>query len=232
MIPSIVKISIQGNKDEDVPNQDFIDVFENESFLIATISDGLGSSKKSSEGARIACKIVIDEIQNFQISSDLQILNTRIKTLWEKAIYQIADSFDDYRTTSSFVAIFKKQKKIITGRFGDVLISLRIDGFFQHLKTTEKDFSNETECLGSKNKENYFLSIHDFQHSFDFLIATDGIADELQPEKINSFHDYLKNRFQSIKYNLREQILKNDIENFINKKNNDDKSLIYAWTQE
>ena len=75
MKTTIIQASIRGDKQEGIPNQDYIGVFENEEFLITTVSDGLGSSKNSLEGALIACKVVIDEIQIFDLSNDFYILN-------------------------------------------------------------------------------------------------------------------------------------------------------------
>ena len=203
---TIIQASIRGDKHETIPNQDYINVFENDEFLITTVSDGLGSSKNSLEGAQIACKSVIDEIQKFQLSSELQFLSNKIKERW------------------------KKEKKIIVGQIGDVLVSLRMDGLFRYLESTSKDFSNETVCLGSGRDENFKLALFEFGHTFDFLIATDGIADELQTEKIETLHDYFKNKFQNIEESRRNDALKCDLEEFLTEKNNDDKSMIFIWS--
>lgn len=227
---TIIQASIRGDKHETIPNQDYINVFENDEFLITTVSDGLGSSKNSLEGAQIACKSVIDEIQNFQLSSELQFLSNKIKERWKKEIESISSSISDYRTTNSFIAVFKKEKKIIVGQIGDVLVSLRMDGLFRYLESTSKDFSNETVCLGSGRDENFKLALFEFGHTFDFLIATDGIADELQTEKIETLHDYFKNKFQNIEESRRNDALKCDLEEFLTEKNNDDKSMIFIWS--
>lgn len=227
---TIIKASIRGNKIENIPNQDYIDVFENDEFLITTVSDGLGSSKNSLEGAQIACKCVIVEIQKIQLSSEIQILNNRIKENWKKEIESISMNISDFRTTNSFIAVFKKEKKIIVGQIGDVLVSLRMDGLFRYLESTSKDFSNETVCLGSGRDDNFKLAFFEFGHTFDFLIATDGIADELQTEKIETLHDYFKNKYQNIEALKRNDVLKCDLEEFLNQKNNDDKSMIFIWS--
>lgn len=60
--------------------------------------------------------------------------------------------------------------------------------------------------------EHFNLAIYEFGHSFDFLIATDGVADELQTEKIEPFHDFLKSKFQNIEMELRNEVLKKEIE--------------------
>lgn len=227
---TVIQASIKGEKKEGIPNQDYIQVIEFDDLLIATVSDGLGSSKKSNVGAKLACRVVIEEVQDFQLTSDLQLLNGRIKSRWENEINKLSDSIIDYRTTNTFVAIFKNDKRIIVGQLGDVLVSLRIDGLFRHLQSTTKDFSNETDCLGSGRNENYNLALYEFGHSFDFLIATDGIGDEIQTEKIEPLHDYFKNKYKSINESYRNDVLKHEIKEFVNEKNNDDKSLVFIWS--
>lgn len=227
---TVIQASIQGEKEEGIPNQDYIEVFENEELLIATVSDGLGSSKNSLEGAIIACLSVIEETRNLQIAYDLANLDSKIRAKWIKEIEKKSGNLSDFRTTNSFVAVYKKDKKIVVGQLGDVLVSLRMDGLFRYLQSTSKDFSNETDCLGSGRDEKFSLALFEFGHSFDFLIATDGIGDELQTEKIEALHDYFKSKFPIIDASRRNDVLKNEIEEFINKKNNDDKSLVFIWT--
>jgi len=227
---TVIQASIQGDKEEGIPNQDYIEIFENDECLIAAVSDGLGSSKNSLEGAIIACKSVIDEIQKIKLSSDLFILDKGIKEKWAKEVESKSNITSDFRTTNSFIVVFKRDKKIIVGQLGDVLVSLRIDGLFRYVESTSKDFSNETECLGSNRDEKFKLTLFEFGHSFDFLIATDGIGDELLTEKIEALHDYFKNKFQNIEASKRNDALKKDIEEFVNEKNNDDKSLVFIWT--
>mgnify|MGYP003553254221 FL=1 len=105
-----------------------------------------------------------------------------------------------------------------------------MDGLFRYLESTSKDFSNETVCLGSGRDENFKLALFEFGHTFDFLIATDGIADEFQTEKIETLHDYFKNKFQNIEESRRNDALKCDLEEFLTEKNNDDKSMIFIWS--
>lgn len=227
---SLIQASIRGNKETGIPNQDYIGVFEDEDYLIATVSDGLGSSKNSLDGARISCKCVIEGIQEFPITNNLAYLGNRIKDKWEKEIETLSVNVSDYNTTNSFVAVFKKDMKIIVGRLGDVLVSLRVDGLFRYLEPNSKDFLNETSCLGSGSENKYNLVLFSFGYSYDFIIATDGIADEVQTDKIEALHYYLKSKFNNIEELSRNNALKTEIETFINDKNNDDKSMIFIWT--
>jgi hypothetical protein len=226
----IIRTSIRGDKDETIPNQDYIEIIDNDDLLVATVSDGLGSSKDSLEGAIVACKSVTDIIANFRLTVDNQTLDERIRETWLKEIKLKSDTIEDFKTANSFVAVFKREKKILVGQLGDVMVSLRIDGLFRYLESTSKDFSNETVCLGSNQNEKYQITLFEFGHSFDFLIASDGIGDELQPNKIDKLHDYFKGKFKNIEKSKRNYFLKKEIESFVNKKNNDDKSMVFIWT--
>lgn len=229
-IISYIQATVPGDKPDNLPNQDYIQVFENDTIFIGSVSDGLGSSLRSNDGARMACECVIDILKNENSEVDLNTLSDKITRQWQHLVEQNNGLIRDYRTTNSFVSVFKKEKIILAGQLGDVMISLRIDGLFRHFETTQKEFSNETDCLGSGKNERYKIAKYEFGHSFDFLIATDGISDEIDPLKLEAFQNYLKGKFQNVSTDKRNIELQSEIENIMEDKNNDDKSLLYTWT--
>lgn len=229
-IISYIQATVPGDKPDNLPNQDYIQVFENDTIFIGSVSDGLGSSLRSNDGARMACECVVDILKNENSEVDLNTLSDKITKQWQHLVEQNNGLIRDYRTTNSFVSVFKKEKIILAGQLGDVMISLRIDGLFRHFETTQKEFSNETDCLGSGKNERYKIAKYEFGHSFDFLIATDGISDEIDPLKLEAFQNYLKGKFQNVSTDKRNIELQSEIENIMEDKNNDDKSLLYTWT--
>ena len=229
-IISYIQATVSGDKPDNIPNQDYLQVFENETIFVGSVSDGLGSSLHSKDGARLACECVIDILKKENSSVDFNTLTDKITKQWQQLVVQNNGVIKDYRTTNSFVSVFKKEKIILAGQLGDVMISLRIDGLFRHFETTQKEFSNETDCLGSGKNERYKIAKYEFGHSFDFLIATDGISDEIEPLKLEAFQNYLKDKFQNISLENRNSELQSEIEIIMRDKNNDDKSLLYTWT--
>ena len=229
-IISHIQATVAGDKPDNLPNQDYIQVFENDTSFIGSVSDGLGSSLRSNDGARLACECVIEILKNENSEVDFNTLSDKITKHWQHLVEQNKGLIKDYRTTNSFVSVFKKEKIILAGQLGDVMISLRIDGLFRHFETTQKEFSNETDCLGSGKSVKYKIAKYEFGHSFDFLIATDGISDEIDPLKFEAFQDYLKDKFQNLSIDNRNIELQSEIENIMKDKNNDDKSLLYTWT--
>lgn len=229
-IISHIQATVTGDKPDNIPNQDYIQVFENDNVFIGSVSDGLGSSINSKAGARLACECVIDVLKKEKSEVDFNILSDKIKKQWQHLVEQNNGLIKDYRTTNSFISVFKNEKIVLAGQLGDVMISLRIDGLFRHFETTQKEFSNETDCLGSGKNERYKIAKYEYGHSFDFLIATDGISDEIEPLKLEAFQNYLKDKFQNISIDNRNNELQSEIENIMKDKNNDDKSILYTWT--
>jgi len=229
-IISYIQATVPGDKPDNLPNQDYIQVFENDTIYIGSVSDGLGSSLHSKDGARLACECVVDILKNENSEVDFNALSDKITKHWQHLVEQNKGLIKDYRTTNSFVSVLKKEKIILAGQLGDVMISLRIDGLFRHFEITQKEFSNETDCLGSGKNERYKIAKYEFGHSFDFLIATDGISDEIEPLKLEAFQNYLKDKFQNVSTDNRNIELQSEIENIMEDKNNDDKSLLYTWT--
>lgn len=225
----IIQASCKGLKSAGISNQDYILIDENSSFLLAAVSDGLGSSKNSLEGAKVVCKIVLNYFKNSNPNILPALFSNEITTQWEAIISKMSGEIIDYRTTNSFIIVFKNEKKIIVGRLGDVMVALRIDGIQVSISSYDKDFINETECLGSNGKLEYNIDFYDFQNSFEFLIATDGIGDELVPNKLDSLIAYLKTKYSGISRSKRNHNLKKEIEQALNNKNDDDKSLVFAW---
>jgi len=229
-IISYIQATVSGEKPDNIPNQDCIQVFENDNVFIGSVSDGLGSSLHSKDGARLACECVIEILKKENSEVDFTTLSDKITKQWQHLVELNNGLIKDYRTTNSFISVFKKEKIILAGQLGDVMLSLRIDGLFRHFEMIQKEFSNETDCLGSGRNERYKIEKYEFGHSFDFLIATDGISDEIDPLKLEAFQNYFKDKFQNISIDNRNIELQSEIENIMKDKNNDDKSLLYTWT--
>lgn len=228
---NIIKASCKGQKDATTPNQDYIKKSSNDSLLVVSVSDGLGSSNKSLDGAKLACRVVWKCVQAMLDLPDWNGLATAIPHIWNAAIQQQEGDKREYRTTNSFVAVVKKRKQIIVGRLGDVLVAVRLDGKLHLLRNTEKDFINETECLGSHSGQEYKIDVFEYREHFEFLLASDGIGDELEPNTMEFFLDYLKSKYHLIKVKKRNKVLKKEITQYLAYKNNDDKSLVFAWSK-
>jgi serine/threonine protein phosphatase PrpC len=163
----ILSATLKGIKPEDTPNQDCLRIEENKDFLIATISDGLGSACKSQIGAQIACDIVVSYFKsNKEIKAEK--ISDNILSEWKRRIATKPLENQVYSTTNSFVIVLKNEKKVIVGKIGDVFVALKIDSELLSAKSFDKDFLNETEALGTKNQK-YSFEIFDYKKTVGFL---------------------------------------------------------------
>jgi serine/threonine protein phosphatase PrpC len=96
---------------------------------------------------------------------------------------------------------------------------------------SNKDFLNETDCLGGRKNQKYELTSHQYNNNLEFLIASDGFGDELISDKMDLLFDYFKTKYGKISRKNRNHELKKEIKQFLNEKNNDDKSVIFVWTK-
>lgn len=227
----ILDVSCRGAKDEGLPNQDFVQITDRDDFLVVSVSDGLGSAKCSLNGAKVACEVSSSMLLRHYSTVELDKIGLLITQKWEEEIKNQSDNLNDFSTANSFVLVNKRDQKIIIGQLGDVLVALRLDGDLMRLNIAEKDFINETESLGSGKKVDYLINSYSFKNSFEFLVATDGIGDELVRDKLDELFDYLIFKYKKINIKQRSRILRKEISKDLNEKNNDDKSLVFVWSK-
>jgi serine/threonine protein phosphatase PrpC len=222
--------SIKGRKPEAVPNQDVIAISDNEVALVVSIADGLGTAPHSLTGAQLACDIAAEAIHASIAQQNFNDLDTCITSRWTHHIETQYGTIKDYRTTHAFVAVSKTTRQLIVGRLGDLFISLRIDGQFKPIALIQKEFLNETASLGSGNNDNYELATYAYTSQVDFLLATDGIGDEIETNRIEALHEYMVAKYSKLEPAIRNEALQQEIEASVGSKNNDDKSIVITWS--
>ena len=216
----------------DHPYQDFIKVSETERYLLAALADGLGSSKHSAKGASLICDVLSDLFSKFYFgnSSVREILHNAIGE-WYKRLEKKEVNPKDYLTTSSFIFIDKNSHKATFGFIGDSLIAFRKGASPIITLSEEKDFLNETNCIGTSKHPQYNITEIDIDSSLDFIIASDGFGDELIAEKIGQLFNYLIGKYSRTKPQKRNRDFKIELSSTMRDKNSDDKSVIFGWIQ-
>ena len=226
---NIIYASCKGKKDGH-PYQDFIQVVESDRYTLATLADGLGSSKFSSRGASLICSILAEQFEKgiFTSSSISDILESSI-SCWYNRLEEKGFSTKDFLTTSSLMFLMKGQKIAYFAHIGDSLLAYRCNGDELVCITEDKDFLNETSCIGTDFWPSYDVKEVAFKESIDFIIASDGFGDEICLENIGGLFDYFIESYSRVKYEKRNKVLKNELVEAMRVKNNDDKSIIFGW---
>jgi len=221
-----IKTSIKGDKSV---NQDAILTYEDATLVVLALADGLGSAPCSEKGSRTICRSIVSAVRK-SILTSAPLSGTNIVDYWEAQLRMKGFNPQDCLTTSSFVLINKKNKKVTAAQIGDSQIYLILDGIFID-NTKEKDFANITECVGSSNGVKYSITSHFFENTIRTLIASDGICDELEPNSIPLMADYLVKRYSAIPKRRRNLALSGEVRRSFSKRNSDDKSMIFLWNE-
>lgn len=198
------------------------------------VADGLGSCKFSDKGsekiADIIEKWILDKLPGYAFLSDnvANIMAKKIVSEWN-ATYDL-DEIYDYDTTVHLAVFYRGS--ILVGGIGDGMALLSYDKLVCKDHIDEKNlFSNVTNSMCSMD----VMELLDFEIiPADFyenqaivILATDGIADDLIPEKKLTLLEYFQKVLSEdgIK-NLQEE-LEEWISDWATENHSDDKTLCY-----
>ena len=211
--------------------QDHLRVFESETCLLAVVADGLGSVVSSSRGSELICQVISEFASNidWRIHDIPETLNTSVSE-WYRRLEVKGVSARDCCTTCSAIIINKLSHIAYLCQIGDSPIFYRIDEENVNILSSEKEFLNETDCIGPSSHPSFSVVEKNFSKRIDFLIATDGFGDEVVHEAAGSLFDYFKIKYSKLREKKRNSALKIELKEAMQDNNNDDKSIIFGWT--
>lgn len=228
----ILQAANRGMKTKDIPYQDYRLVCETDSLLIVAMADGLGSASHSDSGSRFACEETVRYfMRHFEDEQSSSEICRALASAWAARVKKLSSCMHDFSTTLSLLVVDKHRKHVLLGQLGDTMVAYRKDGdraTFVHV--SDKEFINETCCLGNrfKNSDFKFVDLY-FDDTFDFMIATDGFADEIVSEQLDRLFDYFKKKYGPMARKHRNYTLKKEIQEIMSTKNSDDKTLVFGW---
>lgn len=155
---------------------------------VIVVADGLGSKPKSDLGSKAACLAVIDAAKLYHRLPETKIedLLKLVHLLWTMHI--APNSPDDCATTCLFA--IRNDKTIFLAQLGDGMIAAsKVGGEMLLLLDSKEDsFSNVTFSLGANHfHERWRTSIAVSQDCDAIILCSDGISDDLLPEKRDDF---------------------------------------------
>lgn len=237
------KINLGGLSEKGIDkilNQDAFKIGQDEQneLVYIIVADGLGSCKKSDEGARRITEIIEDwilhKLPNYSYLSDnvANIMAKRIVEEWN-------DSFDlneiyDYDTTVHVAVCYKGS--ILIGGIGDGMALVKYDDLVCKDYIDDKNlFSNVTNSMCSINIQELLnfeiIQNEDYKEDAIIILATDGIADDLIPEKKLTLPAY----FEEVITESNVETLQDELEEWIadweTESHSDDKTLCYLMVK-
>ena len=217
-------------------NQDAysIGVLPDKNLAYIIVADGLGSCKHSDKGSARIVEIVenwvVDKLTEYSFVS-----NNVANILVKRMVQEWNDSYDveeinDYDSTVHFAVFYKGS--LLIGGVGDGMALLSYDLLVCKDTVSSDDlFSNVTSSMCSINiSELLSTEVVDkdcFKSKAVMILATDGIADDLIPDKKLTLPGY----FQETIENNGVEALQSELEDWLNdwgtENHSDDKTICY-----
>ena len=196
-------------------NQDAFKYFEDDSRLIAVVDDGLGYKLRSAVGARLICRLIVEELKYINLPVDAEKLSS--PTNWHTLLSKKNVNHEDYCSTCSFVAIDKNTKQMSLGQLGDSPLFVSLDNNPVTALRQEKDFSNITDCLGGKTIQQFKIDNFSYISSVRAMVTSDGIGDELCDSSLNALFLYLSETYEKFMPKSRSRKFTKEIKATIGK---------------
>lgn len=167
---------------------------------LAVVCDGLGSRQHAREGARAACAAVKEAVSRWSKADEapLSYLSHLVEVLWRLRLHPTPP---DSAATTCLLALATVKGKYIVGGVGDGLALVRTGPALRVIVGDRgEDFANVTKSLGgSTGPRAWELAEFPPTHAERVaVLATDGVADDLLPERLTGFCDWLIDSFEPL----------------------------------
>lgn len=213
---------------EGIPNQDAWLRASGRYGTLVVVCDGMGSKPNARMGARAACAAVREAASKWAHAEGAPVsyLSHLIDVFWLLRIHP-SDPAD--AATTCLLAFASSSGRWVVGGIGDGLVVFRTgdEPVTMYMGNRENDFANETSALGvSRGGKAWRLKeLPPTEHERLAVLATDGVSDDLIPEKIDLFCDWLVEDFQDVAPAKRWRLLQNELRNWPTPRHVDDKTI-------
>lgn len=211
------------------PNQDAWLGRAGRQHALAVVCDGLGSRGASAQGARAACSSVAEAVRIWTATPGAPegLLLRLIHAIWNIRVH--ANGRDASATTCQIAAI-TPDNRLVLAQLGDGLILLKAGTEVVALEPETKDFSNLTTGLGiCSDIRDWRVRVLPAAPAAMVMLATDGIADDLEPTRRSGFMDYLMEEFAGLPAAARSRAIAKALRTWPTPKHADDKTVAVLW---
>ena len=156
---------------------------------VVAVSDGLGSRPKSDLGAKAACESVVEAAKAYHNCPDAKIENI-LRLVHSHWLVKIAP-FDPNECLATCLFVIRLNGKYLLAQLGDGLIAVcgkKGDDSILLNDSKQGSFSNLTYSLGQEFRLDQWQTrtVRTWQRNA-VVLCTDGISDDLLPEKQSDF---------------------------------------------
>lgn len=213
------------------PNQDYVLVKKSKWLSLICVADGVGSHEYSHKGSKQICKSVykaFKALKRGNISAEELIEHVNLFF-----VNKLKNKYGNRTaTTCIFAAIMGNT--LYVGQAGDGICGIIFDGKLKTLGYRNTDFVNEVYPIkpdsDNSGKWNFRIIDTEKYHSLDIFLGTDGVSDDILPEKFGDFIKYIFSEVEPLRRRKRDGYIKNMLLNWSTPNSNDDKTVaILRW---
>lgn len=150
------------------------------------VADGVGSSPYARLGARLAVRAAKEAARRFLAApaASPDAVPRFVRAAWELSLGELLPS--DAATTC-LLAVDAPGRGVFFWGLGDGLAAWHSKGAVEVLTASRDGFGNETRALGS-GRAGWIVEVRPpLEPGESLVLATDGIADDLEPSRVESF---------------------------------------------
>ena len=207
-----------------LPNQDALALIKKKKAIAIAVSDGMGSKPLSQIGSQTAVKCVSAALDLVDSTVDVRDFIRLLCALWRVRIKDT--ELGKYSCTCLFSVLFS-DGRLIAGILGDGVIYARIGQEELTITGKSKEFVNLTIPMDKCAIEDWQWFERKVSGELRLMLASDGIADDIEDGKFSSFYESLyKNRVLSKGLaKQRNNCIKWILEHWTRPYSSDDKTL-------
>lgn len=210
-----------------IPNQDSWIVRRYKWGNVAVVSDGLGSKPHSDHGSRAACFAVIEAAKSYQNNPNARIIDI-LRLIHANWLVKIAP-FSPCDCSATCLFSIHIKGTITLGRLGDGMIAAfgETENNCLILSDNKQDsFSNYTNSLQQEFKADLWeTAIIDSSECKAVVLCTDGISDDLMPDKQMNFAQELYYTYSNLNSEERNKDIKRWLNEWPVPGHSDDKTI-------
>jgi hypothetical protein len=219
-----------GHAREQLPNQDAWLGRLRDRHALITISDGLGSRPDSAHGSRAACRAADQAAAAWAHFPDAEpgAFIRLVHVIWE---LRVAPKAPADCAATCWAAVWTASGRLLVAGLGDGLALVRQpDGQVQVFSRPASEFTNQTLSLGQTHRVTDWRTLDVVASPGTVvLLATDGVADDLRPERLGDLTQWLVGDLGALPGPQRRWALQRELRNWPTPNHIDDKTLVVLW---
>jgi len=224
---SILGVSVAGPEHVRLsqPNQDAWTYRKVGGSLMAAVADGLGSARHGDLGAKAACTAAVEAFRIAHRTGEKPSWYTLavLRAVWHQLVAHLGAEHCGSTCLACFVDPYGA---VFAAQAGDGIVAVRhADGNVNIMSSKDKSFQNSTETLSSLGAKDWSILLDTLSPGDAVFMATDGIADDLEPPKIGDFIAHLLADYLPLPPPIRAARIRNALRQWPTRHHRDDKTF-------